>query len=98
MVTRTSGQISCTARAMIWARSWRISSSAGASSLSVFRLIVASWWIGQARSQCRPPTCAEIAALASDGAIDAATSAGVTPGANRRLLPSGNVREIWAMA
>ncbi len=67
IVTFTSGQISCTARAMICARSCRISSSAGASSFSVFRLIVASLVIGHCRSQCLPSTIAEIDALASEG-------------------------------
>ena len=79
MVTFTSGQSSCTARAMMCARSWRISSSAGASSLMVWRAICASAVIGQCRSQCVPSTRAEIAAFAKDLAMSAATSAGVTP-------------------
>jgi len=57
--------------------------------------MLASRSIGQARSEWRPSTVAEIAALPSEGAIAAATSAAVTPLSNWRALPSGKVREIW---
>ena len=79
MVTLVSGQISCTARAMTWARSWRTSSLAGASSFMVLMEMAASASIGHCRSQCLPSTWAEMAFFASELEIDAATSAGVTP-------------------
>ena len=81
MVTFTSGQISCTARAMMWAASWRISSSAGASSCMVWMAICASVSIGHCRSQWAPFTLAEIAFFDSDLEMLSATSAGVTPAA-----------------
>ena len=79
MVTLTSGQSSCTARAMIWARSWRISSSAGSWSFIVLMAILPDCVIGQARSICWPSRLAEMAFLARLGAMEAATSAAVVP-------------------
>jgi hypothetical protein len=38
-----------------------------------------------------------MARLASDGEMLAATSAGVTPALYSRALPSGKLREIWAI-
>jgi hypothetical protein len=97
MVTFTSGQISCTARAMICARSWRISSSAWGSSFIVWMAMVASASIGHCRSQWRPSTVAEIAFLPSEVEIDPATSAAVMPAGKLCGEPSGNVREISAI-
>ena len=79
MVTLTSGHSSCTARAMTWARSWRISSSAAAWSFIVLIDRCPPRVIGQARSMCAPSSVALIAAFARLGAIDCATSAAVTP-------------------
>ena len=79
MVTLVSGQSSCTARAMMWAASWRMSSSAGASSRAVTMASGASCSIGCERSASRPSMVTASAALSSDFEMSAATSAPVMP-------------------
>ena len=56
--------------------------------------MVESTSIGQAKSKCLPPTVAEIAFLANDDAISAATPAAVTPASYLRIELSGSVSEI----
>ena len=60
--------------------------------------IFASCGIGQARSQCVPSTDALIAFFARPGAMEAATSAGVTPAGKLRFAPSGKVSVTSAIA
>ncbi len=79
MVTFTSGQSSCTARAMMWAASWRMSSSAGASSAAVTMASLASLSIGCERSARRPSMRAASAALPSDFEMSEAMVAAVVP-------------------
>gem|GEM_PF-4137465 len=79
MVTLVSGQISCTARAMMCAQSWRTSSSASAVSFAVTMPKPWSASIGIDRSLSAPSMRQAIAALASDFEMSAATSAPVVP-------------------
>ena len=76
-MTLVAGQIDCTARAITWARSWRINSLAWASSAMVWMAMAPSLVIGHCRSQWAPLTVALIAFLASEVEIPAATCAGV---------------------
>ncbi len=78
MVTFTSGQSSCTARAMMWAQSWRISSTASAS-FAVTMARAESFSIGSDRSASRPSTRAASAALPSDFEMSVAMAPGVVP-------------------
>ena len=90
MVTFTSGQISCTARAMIWARSWRISSSAGASSFSVLMAIAGVRRDRPLQIPMRAVHLRRNRRLGQRRARStAATSAGVTPAAIVALVAIG---------
>ena len=64
---------------MMWAASWRISSSAGASSFAVTMARATSFSIGCERSVSRPSMVTASAAFSSDFEMSAATSAPVTP-------------------
>ena len=78
MVTWVSGQSSCTASAMTWAASWRISSSAaGSRAVTMARLTSRS--MGWERSESRPSMVTAKAAFSSDFEMSAATCAPVTP-------------------
>src|SRR6476660_2077112 len=60
--------------------------------------ILALALIGSARSLTCPSSDMATALLASDLAIDSATSRPVTPGLNSRREPSGNRREIICLS
>ena len=82
---------------MTCAKSCLINSLACKSSFIVWIAIEESSIIGHAKSKCSPPTVAEIAFLAREDDISAATCAAVVPASYLRIELSGSVRDIKAI-